>query len=164
MTSSHWTQGAGGGAERKTAQSRRSTKRVDAREPAPSQPLFPSSGHLHPLLRQRKGSPSPVGPASLPSAPEVLCGCCCRAAGRRVGLLGAGRSSPPPPPPISFSSPPVSSSPRCPTSAAARRTPPSAARGAEPPDQGRVLFAGVRLPVPVGRRTGFWCRFFLILW
>lgn len=38
-------------------------------------------------------------PAPFPRAPEVICGGCCRAARRRVGLPRAERRSPPPPPP-----------------------------------------------------------------
>ncbi|XP_057160139.1 ras-related protein Ral-A isoform X1 [Ursus arctos] len=94
-------------------------------------------------------APQPAPPRS-PSAPEVICGGCCRAARRRVDLRRAER--------------PESSSSSCrPGSAAARRTRPSAARGGEPPRrQGPSAFrpkpAQPRLPEPAGRRTGLRCR------
>ncbi|XP_029782548.1 ras-related protein Ral-A isoform X2 [Suricata suricatta] len=96
------------------------------------------------------GSYSPASPAPLPSAPEVICGGCCRAARRRVDLWRAER-------------PESSSSSSCrPGSAAARRTCPSAFRGGEPPRRPgptslRPNSAQSRLSEPAGRQTGLQC-------
>lgn len=89
--------GGGGGLRLANPGTRRgSTGRLyHCASPAPVEPLF--------AVAMEYSAPRPGSaawrPAPLARAPEVICGGCCRAAGRRVGLPRAERRSPPPPPP-----------------------------------------------------------------